>query len=102
MRGLSIVKAFLAEHGTDRRILGRSRDARRLALRVDLIRKLYSAGITKAEISRVIDMDITTVNYWLSDEAKTAKKRSVMTANYHKRKIYRWWDECAKAMESRA
>lgn len=102
MKGLSIVKAFMAEHGADKRILGRARDAKRLALRAALIRQLYAAGITKAEISRVIDMDITTVNYWLSDGARVAKKRSAMRANYHKRNIYRWWDECAKVLEARA
>jgi predicted transcriptional regulator len=97
MRGLSIVKAFMAEHGTDRRIFRRSRSS----LRNDLVRRLYSAGITQAEISRLIDVDATTVSYWLSDEVRAEKKRSAMRASYHKRKVYRWWDECAKAMEAR-
>ena len=101
MRGIGIVKAFISEHGLDASLGGRSRDARRVALRRDLIRKLHASGCTKAEIARVIKMDITTVRYWLLDETKIAKNRA-RKARHHKCKLYHWWDECAQVLEQRA
>lgn len=100
MKGLATVRAFMAEHGTDIRIFGRARDPRRLALRAGLIRQLHSEGLNNSEIARVIQMDARTVSYWLSDDARQGKKAAVRTTR-RVGKIYRWWDECAKAMEAR-
>lgn len=102
MIGMSLVKAFLAEHKTDMaRLFNRSTNPKRVALRAKLIRHLDAAGLSNAEISRVLDIDRDTVSYWLQDERRRAKIRQRAT-NHGRAKIYHWWEECAQAMEQGA
>lgn len=102
MRGISLVKAFLAEHRTDMpRLFNRSTNPKRVAIRAKLIRHLDDNGLSAAEISRVLDIDRHTVLYWLNEELRR-KKMNARAVNHGRQKIYLWWDECAKAMECRA
>ncbi len=102
MRGDAIVKSFLAEHGTDMwHLFSTSLDRRRVALRAKLIRHLNVNGLNRSEISRVLDIDIGTVRYWLSADVRQAKIQS-RRDNHERRKrrrIYQWWEECAQVLE---
>lgn len=101
MNGFAIVKAFMAEHGTDAKIFGRSRSASRVALRVELMRKLQAAGYTNAEIARFVNMDRGTVRYWLTGNVRAEKNR-YRDAQLRKHRLYHQWEQCAQAMELRA
>jgi predicted transcriptional regulator len=97
MKGSVIVSTFRAEHGLDANLLGRSLDPRVVALRAELIRRLRDAKLNNSEIARVVNVDITTVRYWLSDDVRADKIRARREAD-RKHKLSRWWDECAEAM----
>ncbi len=102
MRGLSLVKGFLAEHGTDhRKLFNGSLEKKNVSLRAKLIERLHEAGLNRSEISRVTDLDPSTVDYWLYKETRERKKRSRL-ATHERHKLYRVWDECAKVLEQRA
>ncbi len=98
MIGAALVKAFLAEHGTDmRRLFSTSTERKRVALRVKLIRRLYAAELSKAEISRLTNIDHATICYWLDDNLRRRKAIA-----RRRTKIHSWWEECAQALEAGA
>ncbi len=105
MRGTSLVKSFLAEHRIDmRRLFNGSLDQKRVALRAKLIRLLHADGLNYSEISRVLEIGIGTVRYWLIEDVRRDKLRC-RAANHQRRrrrKLYHQWEECAQAMENRA
>jgi len=103
MMGAALVKAFLAEHRTDRRrLFNRSTDPKRVALRAKLIRALHEDGLNYSEIARVLEIDISTARYWIIEEERRSKMRSGRARNARRcrRKIYHQWEECAQAMEA--
>ncbi len=105
MKGTALIKSFLAEHGMDmRRLFNTSLDSRRVALRAKLIRLLYEDGLNKSEISRVLEVNIGTVRYWLAEKVRRDKIRARRAnhARRARRKLYHIWEECAQAMEARA
>lgn len=102
MKGQATLRTFLAEHGTDARwLFSTSTNPGRVALRAKLIRRMSAEGLNNSEISRVLNISLGTVRYWLQEDFRKYKIRR-RRVNHERSKIYRVWDECAKAMEAGA
>ncbi len=68
MRGISIVKAVMAERRIGQKdFWGASRLPRHVKARALAIKRLRSAGLNKAEIGRAVRRDESTVRYWLNE-----------------------------------
>ncbi len=106
MKGTALVKSFLTEHKTDmQRLFNTSTERRKVALRAKLIRALHDDGLSYSAISRVLEIDVGTVRYWLIEKERRAKMRSchARVTRFRRRAIYHWWDDCAQALaEARA
>jgi len=98
MKGHSMLKAFMAEHSLGYNFLT-SRDARIVALRVEFIRKVRAANLSKAEIARLTGLNTTTIGYWLNEDVRQEKIRR-RRVRFQRAALRQCWEECAQAMEA--